>query len=92
SPRDRGHGRSAGIPSRIVAGTVYMPPEDGAAGAFFYHACVEVWLGRWTAVDPTSGQFPADATHVKLLEGGPEKHAGLLGLIGRLGIQVEGFG
>lgn len=84
--------RSAGIPSRIVAGTVYMPPEDGGAGAFFYHAWVEVWLGRWTAVDPTFGQFPADATHVKLLEGGPEKHAGLLGLIGRLGIQVEDFG
>jgi len=29
-------------------------------------------------------QMPADATHVKLLEGGPERHLGLAGLVGGL--------
>jgi transglutaminase-like putative cysteine protease len=82
--------RAAGLPARIAAGTVYMPGEGGLPGAFYYHAWVEVWLGEWVAVDPTFGQFPADATHVKLVEGGPERHADLLGLIGRLSFSVEG--
>lgn len=83
--------RAAGLPSRIVAGTVYMPEEGGGAGAFFYHAWVEVWLGEWIAVDPTFGQLPADATHVKFLEGGPESHGRLLALIGRLEMTVEDY-
>lgn len=85
--------RAAGLPARVVAGTVYMPADDGeGAGAFYYHAWVEVWLGRWTAVDPTFGQFPADATHVKFLEGGPETHGGLLGFIGKIRMEVQDFG
>jgi hypothetical protein len=84
--------RAAGLPARMVAGTVYMPAEGGGAGSFFYHAWSEVWLGEWIAVDPTFGQFPADATHVKLLAGGPETHAALLGWIGRLRLEIEDFG
>jgi transglutaminase superfamily protein len=84
--------RAVGIPARIASGTVYMPPDGDGAGAFYYHAWDEVWLGEWVAVDPTFGQFPADATHVKLVEGGPEKDLGLVGLIGELRFDVEDSG
>ncbi len=84
--------RAAGLPARVVAGTVYLPGSDGGTGGFFYHAWTEVWLGEWTAADPTLGQMPADATHVKLIEGGPETHAALLGWIGRLRLEIEDFG
>jgi hypothetical protein len=74
--------RAAGIPARVAAGVVYLD------GAFYYHAWSEVWLGQWVAVDPTFGQFPADATHVKFIEGGPEQHLGLLKVIGQVGMEV----
>lgn len=81
--------RAVGLPARIVSGTVYMPGESNIGGAFYYHAWDEIWLGEWVAVDPTFGQFPADATHVKLVEGGPDKDVTLLGMIGRLRFEVE---
>jgi transglutaminase-like putative cysteine protease len=74
--------RAAGLPARVVAGVVYI--ND----AFYYHAWAEVWLGQWVAVDPTLHQFPADATHVKFVEGGPEQHTLLLSVIGQLNIEV----
>jgi Transglutaminase-like superfamily len=75
--------RASGLPARVVAGVVY------ADGAFLYHAWDEVWLGSgWMSVDPTFDQMPADATHVKLVEGGPETHAALLAVIGKLAIDI----
>jgi hypothetical protein len=74
--------RAAGIPARVAAGVVYLD------GAFYYHAWSEVWLGQWVAVDPTFGQLPADATHVKFIEGGPEQHLGLLKVIGQVGMEI----
>ena len=65
--------RAVGLPARVVAGVVY------ADGAFLYHAWNEVWIGTgWLSVDPAFDQMPADATHVKLIEGGPETHAALV--------------
>jgi transglutaminase-like putative cysteine protease len=84
--------RAAGLPARMIAGVVYMPGQDDAPGAFYYHAWNEVWLGEWIAVDPTFDQFPADATHVELIEGGPDKDITLLGLVGRLRVDVEEVG
>jgi len=84
--------RAMGLPARMVAGAVYMPADDGSAGAFYYHAWNQVWLGRWVAVDPTFGQFPADATHVALVEGGPDKDIALIGMLGRIHFEVESFG
>jgi transglutaminase-like putative cysteine protease len=75
--------RAAGIPARVVAGAVY------ADTGFYYHAWTEVWLGSWISADGVLGQMPADATHVKLLEGGPERHLALAGVIGRLAFAVE---
>jgi hypothetical protein len=75
--------RAAGLPARVEAGVVY------ANGAFLYHAWDAVWLGAgWVTVDPTFDQMPADATHVKLVEGGPETHSALLAVIGKLSIDV----
>lgn len=74
--------RAAGIPARVVAGAVYLN------GAFLYHAWCEVWLGRWVSIDPALNQFPADATHIKFVVGGPEEHMAMLSVIGRLRIEV----
>lgn len=74
--------RAAGIPARVAAGMVYMD------SAFYYHAWSEVWLGRWVAVDPVLDQFPADATHIKFVEGGPEEHTALLKIIGQVAMEV----
>ncbi|MGD9274463.1 MAG: transglutaminase-like domain-containing protein, partial [Desulfobacterales bacterium] len=58
--------RTLGIPTRIVNGIVYAPDFRG----FLYHSWNESIVdGRWVAVDPTFGQIPVDATHIKLLEG-----------------------
>ena len=74
--------RAAGIPARVAAGVVYLD------GAFYYHAWSEVWLGQWIAVDPVFNQFPADATHVKFIQGGPEEHMALLKIIGQIRMEV----
>ena len=74
--------RAAGIPTRSVAGLAYV------AGKFYYHAWPEVFLGDWVAVDPTFGQFPADAAHLRFVIGGFTRQAELLRLIGRLQIDL----
>ncbi len=74
--------RAAGIPTRMAAGIVYM--RDG----FYYHAWPEVWLGRWTAVDPTFHQFPADATHIRFVTGNLDRQSEILKLIGKLTVDV----
>jgi transglutaminase-like putative cysteine protease len=74
--------RAVGLPARVVAGAVYLD------GAFFYHAWCEVWLTRWVSVDPTFHQFPADATHIKFVTGGPDEQLAMMEVVGRLGIEV----
>lgn len=75
--------RAIGLPARVVAGTVYVDES------FLYHAWNEVWLGSgWISLDTTLDQMPVDASHMKLLEGGPESHAALLPLLGRLSVDV----
>lgn len=77
--------RAAGIPTRMAAGIVYM--RDG----FYYHAWPEVWLGRWTAVDPTFNQFPADATHIRFVTGNLDRQSDILKLIGKLKVEVMDY-
>jgi transglutaminase-like putative cysteine protease len=74
--------RAAGIPARVAAGLAYLD------GKFYYHAWPEVWLERWVAVDPTFGQFPADASHLRFTIGGLGRQAELLRLMGALNIDV----
>jgi hypothetical protein len=76
--------RAAGVRSRIAAGLAYVD------GKFYYHAWPEVYLRDWVAVDPTFGQFPADAAHLRFVLGGLARQADLLRLVGGLTIDVIG--
>jgi hypothetical protein len=72
----------------MAAGIVYSE-SIFSDGAFYYHAWPEVWLGeQWLAIDPTFDQFPADATHVKLVEGALDQQVELMSAVGRLKIEV----
>jgi hypothetical protein len=75
--------RASGIPTRMALGLVY---EEGK---FYYHAWPEIFTGGWIAVDPTLGQFPADAAHIRLITGDIEKQARLVKVIGK--IKIEGL-
>jgi transglutaminase-like putative cysteine protease len=74
--------RAAGLPARVAAGLAYID------GKFYYHAWPEVYVGRWIAVDPTLGQFPANASHLRFALGGLSRQIDLLRLIGNLEIDV----
>lgn len=73
--------RSAGIPTRIAVGLTYRD------GFFYYHAWPEVYFNEWVAVDPTLGQFPADASHIRLLTGDIDKQVQLISIIGKLTLE-----
>ena len=82
--------RAAGIPTRIAAGIVFSE-RVGPQGQFYYHAWPEVQLGGpadWVPVDPTFGQVPADATHIKLVEGDLDRQVEILGVIGKLKLEL----
>ena len=74
--------RTARIPARMASGLAYV------RGRFYFHAWPELYLGAWVAVDPTFGQFPADAAHLRFVTGGLQKQAALLRLLGALQIDV----
>jgi transglutaminase-like putative cysteine protease len=80
--------RAVNLPARIAVGLVYM------RGAFYYHAWPEVYVetpsvgGQWVPVDPTLNEYPADATHVRLVRGGLDRQTAVLPLIGRAKITV----
>ncbi|MCP4660010.1 MAG: transglutaminase domain-containing protein [bacterium] len=77
-------GRAAGLPTRIAIGLVWSDDLDG----FYYHAWPEVHLGGWVWMDPTLGQPLADATHIKLLNGGIESWPQLVPFMGQLEVKV----
>ena len=75
--------RAVKIPTRIAAGLMHLD------GAFYYHAWPEVWLdGEWVGVDPTFGQVPADAGHLRFTVGSLARQVELLRLLGRLSLAV----
>lgn len=74
--------RAAGLPARLVVGVVYT--GDG----FFYHAWNEVWVGSWISLDPVMSQFPADATHIKFIDGGLEEQMRMARVVGRLSMEI----
>ena len=77
--------RAQGIPTRICAGLLYLN------GSFFYHAWTEVFLGTWVSVDPALNQFPADATHIRLVVGDLTDQIKLLNLVGTLELTVVDY-
>jgi hypothetical protein len=65
--------RSIGIPCRMNIGLVYNNDM------FQYHAWVQAFAkGKWHTFDPTFGQAPADASHIKLLHGSLNKQIEIL--------------
>ena len=74
--------RASGIPTRVAMGLVYLE------GAFYYHAWCECYLGDWVPVDPIFEQFPADATHLRVIAGDMDRQVEILPLIGSLEISV----
>jgi len=84
--------RAAGIPCKAVAGVVYLN------GAFYYHAWNEVYLDKasggpaWLPVDAALGQWPADATHIKFVEGDPAEQTAIMTLFGNLEIEILSVG
>ncbi len=76
--------RAASVPTRIAIGIVW----SDELGGFYYHAWPEVYLDGWYWMDPTLGQTLADATHIKLLNGGTETWPRLLPYLGNLEIEV----
>jgi hypothetical protein len=74
--------RGLGIPTRIASGLAFVN------GKFYYHEWPEVYINDWVAVDPTFGQFPADASHLRFVIGGLAKQTELLRLMGTLKISV----
>ncbi len=76
--------RAAGIPTKMVIGVVWSDDLNG----FYYHAWPEVYIRGWVPVDPTLGQPVADATHIKLLEGGIDRWPQLAAYLGQLHAEI----
>ena len=86
--------RAAGLPARINVGIVYadasqLPPGmDGRHSAFYYHAWPSVFTGEWVDMDPTLGGPLVDAAYVTLASGELDDQMRLLGVFGRLSVDV----
>jgi len=74
--------RAAGMPAEIEAGLVYLN------GRFYYHAWNRLYIGQWVTADAVFGQIPADATHIRLVHGAPEKQLDLMAVIDRIQLQI----
>jgi hypothetical protein len=74
--------RAAGIPAQIETGLVYMK------GRFYYHAWNTAYDGRWITVDTVLNQIPADVTHIRLTRGDGGEQLDLLGVMGKLKLEV----
>lgn len=77
--------RSLKIPAEMNAGLLYHEKK------FYYHAWSEVYLGKWISVDPLMNQIPADATHVRLIQGGLMEQAKILNVIGKLSVDILAY-
>ncbi len=77
--------RASGIPARLSIGLVYNDRR------FFYHAWTEAYVGEWISMDATLNQMPADVSHIRLVSGNLDKQVEIMGLIGKLDIEVLDF-
>lgn len=75
--------RAANIPSKVVSGLIYTD------GAFYYHAWVECYVGKWIPFDATLTSDFVDATHIKLAEGDATTMFSLARVIGSLSVEVK---
>jgi hypothetical protein len=74
--------RAAGIPAKIRVGLTLHN------GMFYYHAWPSVYVGRWLDMDPTLNHPAAPVTHIALLEGELAEQMKLMGVVGRLKVEI----
>jgi transglutaminase-like putative cysteine protease len=74
--------RAAGVRARVATGLIHVD------GKFYYHAWPEVLLHTWVAVDPTFGQFPADAAHIRFATGPLGEQTELIRAMAAMNIDV----
>ncbi len=74
--------RTIGIPARMAAGLAPI------RGLFFFHTWPEVWIGRWVAVDPTRGEWPASAARIRFVTGDMEDLVSFTEIINQIEIEV----
>ncbi len=75
--------RSINIPTKIKNGLVYINNR------FYYHSWPAVYInGQWIDVDPTLNQFPADVTHISLVEGELSQQMDIIKLVGKIKLEV----
>ena len=74
--------RAAGIPTQIEMGLLYLN------GRFYYHAWNLAYIGQWVTVDTVFNQIPADVTHLRLVRGEGAEQLDLLGLMGKIKLEV----
>ncbi|MFO7568731.1 MAG: transglutaminase-like domain-containing protein [Smithellaceae bacterium] len=74
--------RAAGIPAQIETGLTYLN------GRFYYHAWNTAYAGNWLTVDSVFNQIPADVTHIRLSLGEGSQQLDLLGVMGKIQLEV----
>jgi hypothetical protein len=74
--------RAAGIPAQIESGLVYLH------GRFYWHAWNVIYLDKWITADAVFNQFPADVTHISLVRGDSVEQLNLMGVIGKIKLEV----
>jgi transglutaminase-like putative cysteine protease len=96
--------RASGIPARLCVGLVYSrgqffyhawteayvgvrsngTPPVPAGTAREFGAPQDGWI----SLDATLNQMPVDPTHIKLAQGGLDKQVGIIGLVGKLQLEI----
>jgi len=77
--------RAAGVPAQMETGLVYLN------GRFYYHAWNVAYVGRWVTADAVFDQVPADVTHIRLARGEGGEQLDLLGVMGKITLEVLSF-
>jgi hypothetical protein len=77
-----GLARAAGLPCRIRVGLTLNE------GLLYYHAWPSVYVGRWVDMDPTLGRPAVTAAYLSLFEGELSEQMKLMGVIGKLKVEV----
>ena len=77
--------RAANVPAQMETGLVYLN------GRFYYHAWNTAYVGRWVTADAVFDQVPADVTHIRLARGEGAEQLDLLGVMGKITLEVLSF-
>lgn len=77
--------RSESYGGQVAEGSAEASNKEGA---FYYHAWPAVFVGQWVEMDPTFGTPLVDATYIRLISGEISDQLKLLGILGRISVDV----